>query len=183
MSGRAAVVQTAAGVIVTFDWRSIVTVTLPSTYQGAVCGLCGNYNGKVQDDLTMRNGQTASDGTKLGESWQVSVVKGCISGCQGPSCPSCSDSQKKVYQSNKYCGIIVDKAGPFKACHSRLDPVPYMEDCVYDACQYQGYQTAVCDAVMVYVLACQNLGITIGSWRRNDFCREFEIIFFHFLFV
>ncbi|XP_041725923.1 IgGFc-binding protein-like [Coregonus clupeaformis] len=45
-SGRRAVVETAAGITLTFDWHSTVHYRLPSTYQGAVCGLCGNYNAK-----------------------------------------------------------------------------------------------------------------------------------------
>ncbi|XP_078143106.1 IgGFc-binding protein isoform X1 [Centroberyx gerrardi] len=169
-SGRTAVVETAAGITVTFDWRSVVTVTLPSNYQGAVCGLCGNYNGKPQDDLTMQNGQAAADVTKLGESWRVALVPGCSSVCQGAGCNGCSDSQRKVYSAQKYCGIIADKKGPFRQCHSRVDPAPYLEDCVYDACQYRGHQGSVCDAVGVYVSACQALGVTIHSWRSDSFC-------------
>lgn len=177
LSGRTAVVETVAGITVTFDWRSTVSVTLPSNYQGTVCGLCGNYNGKAQDDLTMRNGQKASNGAKLGESWQVALVPGCSSVCQGASCQACSDSQTKEYQAQKYCGIIADKAGPFKDCHKHVDPAPYLEDCVYDACQYHGHHGTICDAVGIYVSACQSRGITIHSWRRAHFCREFELIF------
>ncbi|XP_069552328.1 IgGFc-binding protein isoform X1 [Brachyistius frenatus] len=170
LSGRSAVVKTVAGITVTFDWRSKVSVTLPSNYKGAVCGLCGNYNGKAQDDLTMQNGQTAPNGAKLGESWQVALAPGCSSVCQGAWCQACSDSQRKEYQAKKYCGIIADKAGPFRDCHSRVDPGSYMEDCVYDACQYHGHRESVCDAVEVYVSACQSQGITIHSWRTDTFC-------------
>ncbi|XP_053183557.1 IgGFc-binding protein, partial [Scomber japonicus] len=170
ISGRTAVVETLAGITVTFDWQSTVTVTLPSNYQGAVCGLCGNYNGKAQDDLIMKNSQTAPNGDKLGESWQVATVPGCSSVCQGAWCQACSDSQKKVYEAQKYCGIIADKAGPFRNCHSHVDPAPYLEDCVYDACHYHGHHRSVCDAVGVYVSACQSQGITIHSWRTNTFC-------------
>ncbi|XP_026150219.1 IgGFc-binding protein-like [Mastacembelus armatus] len=170
LSGRTAVVKTAAGITVTFDWWSTVRVTLPSTYQGAVSGLCGNYNGKAEDDLTMPNGQTATDGAKLGESWQVALVPGCSSVCQGAGCQACSDSESKAYQGEKYCGIISDKTGPFRDCHSHVDPAPYLEDCVYDACQYHGHQRSVCDAVKVYVSTCQSLGITIYSWRTDTFC-------------
>lgn len=176
ISGRTAVVETLAGITVTFDWRSTVTVTLPSNYQGAVCGLCGNYNGKAQDDLIMKNSQTAPNGAKLGESWQVAIVPGCSSVCQGAWCQACSDSQKKVYEAQKYCGIIADKAGPFRDCHSHVDPAPYLEDCVYDACHYHGHHRSVCDAVGVYVSACQSQGITIHSWRTNTFCREFVYV-------
>ncbi|KAJ4930907.1 hypothetical protein JOQ06_025210, partial [Pogonophryne albipinna] len=170
LSGGTAVVETDAGITVTFDWRGRVSVSLPSNYQGAVCGLCGNYNGKAQDDLTMRNGQTSKNGAELGESWQVALVPGCSSVCQGAWCQACSDSHRKKYQAQKYCGIIADLAGPFRDCHSRVDPAPYLEDCVYDACQYHGYQGSVCDAVGVYVSACQSQGITIRSWRTDAFC-------------
>lgn len=170
LSGWTAVVETVAGITVTFDWRSTVSVTLPSNYQDAVCGLCGNYNGKAQDDLTMRNGQIAKNGDMLGESWQVALVPGCSSVCQGAWCQACSDSQRKVYRAEKYCGIIADRAGPFRDCHKRVDPAPYLEDCVYDACHYHGHPGAICDAVGIYVYACQSEGIVIQSWRTDNFC-------------
>ncbi|XP_075321405.1 IgGFc-binding protein-like [Odontesthes bonariensis] len=170
LSGRTAVAETVAGITVSFDWRSTVSVTLPSNYQGAVCGMCGNYNGKAQDDLTMPNGKTAPNGANMGESWQVALTPGCSSVCKGAWCQACSDSQKKVYETTKYCGIISDKAGPFRECHSRVDPAPYMEDCVYDVCHYRGHQGSVCDAVEVYASACQSRGITIHSWRTDAFC-------------
>ncbi|XP_035492191.1 IgGFc-binding protein [Scophthalmus maximus] len=170
LGGWTAVVETVAGITLTFDWRSLVSVTLPSNYQAAVCGLCGNYNGNTKDDLTMPNGQIAPDGARLGESWQVAIVPGCSSACQGPWCQACSDSQRKKYQAQKHCGIIADKAGPLRDCHSHVDPAPYLEDCVYDACHYHGHQGSVCDAVGVYVSACQSQGITILSWRTDTFC-------------
>lgn len=82
-SGQRAVVKTAVGITLTFDWHSTVHVKLPSPYQGAVCGLCGNYNAMPQDDLTMRDSHPAPDATWLGENWRVALVPGCSSGCQG----------------------------------------------------------------------------------------------------
>lgn len=175
-SGRTAVVETAAGITVSFDWQSTVRVTLPSTYQGAVCGLCGNYNGNTQDDLTMQNGKPAPDGSKLGDSWQVAIAPGCSSVCQGPWCQACSDSQKKVYEATKYCSIIGDKAGPFRGCHEHVEPASYMEDCIYDVCQYHGHRGSVCDALEVYASACQSRGVAIQSWRTESFCREFNCL-------
>lgn len=179
-SGHRAVVKTKAGITVTFDWRSTVRVTLPSSYQNAVCGLCGNYNGNNKDDLIMPNGQAAPDGARLGESWQVALTPGCSSVCQGAQCQSCSDSQKEKYQLQRHCNIIADKAGPFRECHKHVDPAPYLEDCVYDACIYQGRPGSVCEAVEVYVTACQDLGVNIYPWRNNSYCREFSIVFYVF---
>lgn len=180
-SGRRALVKTAAGITVTFNWRSTVRVTLPSTYQDAVCGLCGNYNGKRQDDMTMANGQSATNSNAFGESWQVGVTPGCSSACKGPRCQECSDKQKSKYKGSSYCGVIADKAGPFKNCHKQLDPETYLADCAFDACQYHGHFGAICDAVQTYASACQSEGITVDTWRRLDFCRESHLILVSYL--
>uniref|UniRef100_H2RJX0 Fc gamma binding protein n=1 Tax=Takifugu rubripes TaxID=31033 RepID=H2RJX0_TAKRU len=170
LSGRKAVVNTAAGITVTFDWQSTVRVTLPSTYQSMVCGLCGNYNGKGQDDMSMPNGQTTTNSNKLGESWQVALTPGCSTACQGAHCQECSEEQKSKYEAQRYCGIITEKTGSFKNCHKQLDPGPFLKDCVFDACQYHGHFAAICDAIQIYASACQNEGITVDTWRREDFC-------------
>lgn len=153
-------------------------VTVPSNYHGAMCGLCGNYNGKALDDMTMQNGKTTPDEAKLGESWQVASVPGCSSACQGPWCQACSDSQKKVYQASQFCGIIADETGPFRECHKFVDPAAYVEDCVYDVCQFHGHHGSVCKAVEVYLSACQSQGIPIHPWRTQAFCRKSKLFLF-----
>uniref|UniRef100_A0A3P9H1N3 Fc fragment of IgG binding protein n=1 Tax=Oryzias latipes TaxID=8090 RepID=A0A3P9H1N3_ORYLA len=170
LSGSQAVIETAAGITITYDWWSTVRVTVPSNYHGAMCGLCGNYNGKAHDDMTMQNGKTTPDEAKLGESWQVASVPGCSSACQGPWCQACSDSQKEVYQASQFCGIIADETGPFRECHKFVDPAAYVEDCVYDVCQFHGHHGSVCKAVEVYLSACQSQGIPIHPWRTQAFC-------------
>lgn len=180
-SGRKAVVETAAGITVTFDWGSRVTINVPGTYQGALCGLCGNYNGDRKDDMAMLNGQLARNGEKFGESWKVAATPGCSSVCKGAACQTCSKSEKNKYKSQKHCGIIADKSGPFRNCHKHVDPAPYMDDCAFDTCQFEGHQKAVCEAVASYASACQSKGIAIFSWRRQNFCRELEL-FFHSIF-
>ncbi|KAJ8332925.1 hypothetical protein SKAU_G00418210 [Synaphobranchus kaupii] len=169
-SGRTAVVETAFGMRVTFDWNSVVSVTLPNTYQSAVCGLCGNYNRNPSDDKTMRNGQASAGEAELGESWRVGVVPGCVSGCTGPSCKACSGSQIDAYRTQRYCGIIADKAGPFRECHTHVDPAPYLEDCAFDVCHFNGRQASICEVVTAYVSACQSAGVAIRSWRSDTFC-------------
>lgn len=171
-SGRTATLFTAAGIIVTFDWRSLVSVTLPSTYMDAVGGLCGNYNGNRQDDKTMSNGQLTNDANELGKSWQVGVVPGCSPDCQGPLCEGCSDSEEETYADSTYCGIIADASGPFADCHSEVDPAPYLANCVFDTCLHDGDPDVFCGGIAAYVSACQDQGITIQSWRTPAFCRK-----------
>lgn len=42
--GRNAVIRTTLGLTVTYNWDAHVTVKVPTSYAGALCGLCGNFN-------------------------------------------------------------------------------------------------------------------------------------------
>lgn len=53
-SGFFAVVETDFKVKVSFDWNSVVMVTVPNTYAGALCGLCGNFNDDGKDDMLLK---------------------------------------------------------------------------------------------------------------------------------
>ncbi|XP_072572002.1 IgGFc-binding protein-like [Paramormyrops kingsleyae] len=169
-NGSMAVVEVGFDLQVTFHWNSQVQVTLPSIYWGAVCGLCGNYDGNVTDDRTMRGGGIASTYELLGASWQVGQTVECASTCEGPLCQGCSTSQMEVYQAQRYCGIITQYYGPFWACRTYTVPKPYLEDCLFDACQYKGYHGVICTAVAAYAVACQKAGVNIQAWRSSTFC-------------
>ncbi|NXU08580.1 FCGBP protein, partial [Pardalotus punctatus] len=162
-------ITTDAGVTVTFDWYSYARVIIPNTYAGAVCGLCGNANGDPHDDFVTRDGHHADNETHLGDSWKVGDVPGCSPGCN-EGCQVCSDAQKRTYCGDKHCGLLGKKRGPFAACHDVIDPAPYLDDCLFDACLYEGHQDTVCQAIGAYVAACQSQGVAVQPWRTAAFC-------------
>lgn len=168
-SGWHAVLATNFGLKVSFDWYSAVYVTLPSTYMGAVCGLCGNYNGKGLDDLIPRNGATPVRPVDFGASWRVEEIPGCIHGCKGV-CPDCDRTQKRQYETSDFCGLLKDPKGPFRNCHKKVDPTGLFEDCVYDVCLYKGSRDVLCQAITDYTAACQAAGVEVYSWRTRHFC-------------
>ncbi|KAL7381442.1 hypothetical protein ABVT39_005557 [Epinephelus coioides] len=168
-SGWFAVIETDFGVKVYYDWNSVAFVTVPSTYMGAMQGLCGNYNLNPKDDMQMRNGKQATAPEKLGQSWKVATLPGCVDGCKGP-CPSCNTTQKETYNTNSYCGLISDPAGPFRDCHAKVDPAGFLSDCLYDVCLYQGSRNMQCKTLTAYTAACQLKGATVYSWRSAQFC-------------
>lgn len=171
ISGNDGIIKTDFGMTVTFDWISYAKVTVPNTYANAVCGLCGNNNQNPKDDLVMKDGSQATSVAQFGESWKVAEVPGCSPGCSD-DCPVCGEAQNQIYQGEKYCGILIKKDGPFKQCHGTIDPTPYFSDCVFDTCQYNGQQDALCNAISIYVAACQALGIWIEEWRSVSFCSK-----------
>ncbi|NWW84807.1 FCGBP protein, partial [Rhynochetos jubatus] len=162
-------IKTDFEVIVTFDWYSYARVILPNTYSQAVCGLCGNANGDPQDDFALPNGQLVADEIQFADSWKVADTPGCWAGCT-EGCRVCTEAEKRAYRGDKHCGLLVKKQGPFKTCHSVIDPTPYFDDCLFDTCLYEGHQETVCRSIAAYVTACQSQGIRIGQWRTVAFC-------------
>lgn len=166
-----AVVELGSGVQVYYDWNSVAVVTVPSTYMGAMQGLCGNYNLNPEDDMQMRDGKQANTSEELGQSWKVATFPGCVDGCSGP-CPACSATQEQTYSTDSFCGLISDPAGPFRDCHTKVDPAGFLSDCLYDVCLYQGSSSMQCKTLTAYTAACQLQGATVYSWRSAQFCGE-----------
>lgn len=167
------VIQTDFGLTVTFtEWSGRTAITLPSTYMGAVCGLCGNFNGDAEDDFLMSDGHLASNPTSLGQSWTVGGTSGCSVVRIQPQ-PDQEALKQQQYSTKGQCQVILDKSGPFRMCHSKVDPQGYFSDCVYDYYLQQGQQDIICQAVASYVAACQEAGAMVYPWRTQKFCREF----------
>uniref|UniRef100_A0A670JHY8 Fc fragment of IgG binding protein n=1 Tax=Podarcis muralis TaxID=64176 RepID=A0A670JHY8_PODMU len=169
ISGVHGFIKTDFDLIVTFDWNSYARVTVPSAYANAVGGLCGNNNLNPNDDFIMKDGRQTSSISQFAESWKVAEVPGCTPGC-AENCPPCEEAQKLPYKGDRFCGVLIKKDGPFRQCHQLIDPTPYFTDCIFDVCQYRGRHSILCDAIGVYVAACQDLGAVIEPWRSNNFC-------------
>lgn len=164
-------VETDFGLTVAYDWRSRVTATVPSAYAGALCGLCGNYNGDAGDEMMMKNGRVTSNPDAFGHSWKVTDVPGCVEDSK-VECPTIAAALSHQEVAEMGCGIIRRTDGPFGACHAHVDPAKYFQSCALDFCLFPDGDDAVCAVIAAYAAACQAAGATIGPWRTDDFCGE-----------
>ncbi|XP_015265734.1 PREDICTED: IgGFc-binding protein-like [Gekko japonicus] len=169
ISGVHGFIKTDFDLRVSFDWYSYARVIIPNTYANAICGLCGNANQDPGDDFTMKDGTQAKDEIQFAESWKVKDVPGCSAGCTS-NCQVCGEAEKQPYKSNKYCGVLIQKNGPFRQCHEAIDPTSFFDDCVFDTCMYKGHHDTLCSAISAYVTACQAQGTQVGPWRSASFC-------------
>ncbi|NXY78981.1 FCGBP protein, partial [Glareola pratincola] len=167
--GQEVVVETDFGLAVTYDWQSQVTVSVPSTYANALCGLCGNYNGNAGDEMTMKSGQATSNPDAFGHSWKVTDVVGCGERSQ-VECPAMAAALRHQEVSETGCGVIRQADGPFRACHAHVDAGEYFQNCVHDYCLFPDRVDVMCSIISRYAAACQAAGVTIGRWRTDDFC-------------
>ncbi|KAI1901487.1 hypothetical protein AGOR_G00034940 [Albula goreensis] len=168
-SGIFAVIQANFGMKVSFDWSAALFVTVPKAYEGAMCGLCGNYNSEPQDDMRMKGGEVAPSPEELGESWLVSKTPNCFNSCKNP-CPTCNATQKMQYDSNAYCGLLTAPDGPFRECHVQGGSTGPFNDCLQDVCINNGKNNMQCKILTAYTASCQKLGAKVYQWRSPKFC-------------
>uniref|UniRef100_A0AAV2LLX0 VWFD domain-containing protein n=1 Tax=Knipowitschia caucasica TaxID=637954 RepID=A0AAV2LLX0_KNICA len=162
------VVTLEMGLVLMWDMKTSLFIKLNPEYEGRVCGLCGQYDGKSANDFTTRNGELVNDVLVFGNSWKVSS-----------SCPNaglisdpCSTHGYRAAWAQKQCSIII--SATFKTCHSQVDPGPYFDSCVRDscACDTGGDCECLCTAVAAYAKACNEAGACV-RWRTPTLCPVF----------
>lgn len=171
------VIQTDFGLRVSYDLIYYVGVIVPGNYRSKVCGLCGNFNGNPKDDFQMPNNQLTNNVNDFGKSWKVTIPNVvCSNGCEGNNCPKCDSAHKAEFSKPTYCGIVTAPKGPFAACHSKLDPQPYFDDCVFDVCASNGEGKVLCNSVAAYAYNCHRAGVDVKNWRTPSFCRKYHLV-------
>ncbi|XP_029432079.1 IgGFc-binding protein-like [Rhinatrema bivittatum] len=117
----------------------------------------------------MKNGMTTTDATVFGKSWKMKDVRGCSEEDKG-DCSDRASVESRQRESKGECGILLDKDGPFRECHAKINPQGSFKDCVYDYCFYKGRQDAICKVISSYSAACQDAGATVYAWRSAKLC-------------
>ncbi|XP_078695151.1 uncharacterized protein LOC144924079 isoform X4 [Branchiostoma floridae x Branchiostoma belcheri] len=165
--GQYVTIETGFGLKVSFDGRHRAEVVLPELYDGALCGLCGNYNGDVSDEYVTPDGTQAADVMQFGNSWRVEREGDQCN--ENPEPPAqCGDALQRTV--SELCGILNDPSSVFAPCYSALNPEVTVETCVYDMCALDGDITSLCDNLQAYADSCAEAGINIGTWRNATFC-------------
>ncbi|TSL34612.1 Zonadhesin [Bagarius yarrelli] len=177
------------GLTVRFDGNMQGEVILPSTYKMHVRGLCGNYDGRSNNEYVKPDGSLTRNLNEFGDSWRVTdrqvekfhtsdlpqltrlhkrEVKEDLNSGFEPL--GCTEAQLEELNGKNQCGALSDPLGPFAPCHSTIVPEQFQEDCVFDLCAEQSSSTLRCHSYSAYALACQELGIKLGPWRAQMEC-------------
>ncbi|XP_059575337.1 IgGFc-binding protein [Alligator mississippiensis] len=163
------VLRTDFGLRVTYDAAWIITVTVPSSYYGATCGLCGNFNGVSKDDTTFPLGPISE--VDFSNSWKAEDTDiACWDYCQG-RCRECELGERQLYGDDYRCGIITKAPeGPFRDCHARVNPDDFFHSCIHAMCLNWGNQSHLCQELEAYAIACRKHGVTVDDWRTPSGC-------------
>uniref|UniRef100_UPI000D306A88 zonadhesin-like n=1 Tax=Maylandia zebra TaxID=106582 RepID=UPI000D306A88 len=163
LSGKFVVLETSFNLRVRFDGNHHADVTLPTSYNGLLCGMCGNFNGNPNDDNLKPDNTPAANTNELGDSWQVADSDpDCTDGTEEEDCDVKVEEEATKPTS---CGMITDPNGIFKPCHAVVSPEPYFESCVFDMCATGGETVALCQAIETYADMCAAAGVPSNGGR------------------
>ncbi|XP_034734849.1 kielin/chordin-like protein isoform X1 [Etheostoma cragini] len=162
--------NTNIGLKVLWSGRSHLEVSVPGSYKGHTCGLCGNFNNYYQDDLRMPSGQLTLSESDFGNSWKVTNGSHSLSSCRpGEDVDPCKDAGYQAKKgANARCKLL--KSAVFKPCHNVVPPEPWYGACVYDLCACgANSDECLCDTLEAYASQCREAGVIL-QWRSSSLC-------------
>ncbi|XP_052319618.1 zonadhesin-like isoform X2 [Oncorhynchus keta] len=157
-------VETNFNLFVSYDDAGAVHITVPVSYSGKVCGMCGNFNHLRDDDYHTPGSSEAEDSATFGQNWQSEA-------CDLTVLPlECQPTEEAEYASEQYCGSLVSRHGPFSGCQSVLGAETYFRSCVAEMCGADGDPEVLCEALHSYSDMCLKAGVLIPAWRTSTMC-------------
>nr|AUX81366.1 von Willebrand factor [Myxine glutinosa] len=164
-SGSYYIMATSGGLSILWDKGTRVVVKLSPHYRSVVCGLCGNFNGNQNDDLTSSTNELEVQVSIFGNSWKTDKL--CPDSHEQPR--PCQGQSTKLRKAEAACAII--QSDIFHNCFKWVPMEEHYDACVSEACRCEavGECTCVCDSVATYAHACAQAGVPV-QWRSQTFC-------------
>ncbi|XP_059158628.1 uncharacterized protein LOC131942724 [Physella acuta] len=151
-------------------------VMAPEQYRQKMCGLCGDCGSKL---FKLKNGTAISVNYNnqimgiLANEWRVADEDDNADQCQilktTPN-DGCTDAKRAELAKPNLCGVFKDKSSSIQECFDKteMEPKPYYEDCLYDACRQTDSQEAVCNMVKAFAQECLTRVCGNGKIFRTD---------------
>ena len=168
-------ITTKNGLSVEYDGTFNVFVRVTKIYKGKLSGLCGNFNGRRDDEFKTPENKLVQNAVTFGNSWKV-----------GGSCPDvitvdehpCNNASRRAQGAKRECSAL--KTRPFSKCNEVLDPnAGPIEDCEYDVCACEdNLKACLCQSFAAYEEACSEFGVEIKWQHLKKFskCRKLKYI-------
>ena len=156
---------------ISWDGAGQVRITVSRSWQGQLCGLCGNYNNDVSDDFMFPNGSVTTSVNDFGSSWLYAKTSEDCGVPQPP--PPCPASVTTAAQSR--CNELMNSV--FNVCNSVVDPSDFIDGCKLDycLCNERDREDCYCNSLSSYAAECASKGVIISNWR-NFFCRKLLVL-------
>lgn len=148
------------GMQIVYDGSSYAYIDAPGSQSNRTAGLCGNFDGNPDNDLTTPNGQLQHSPEAFGHAWRVNDNVPQMNGDVQNPCQTSGNLE----QAQEVCYQLTNTV--FASCSSDVDPRPYIENCMYDICSSRGdFDPSMCTIFSAYANECSRKGKPI-KWRE-----------------
>ncbi|XP_077442602.1 otogelin [Stigmatopora argus] len=149
-------VKTTFGVRLQYSWKEFrLYLTAEALWKDNTVGLCGTFNGNIQDDFLSPAGMIESTPLLFGNAWRV--LSACTLSVLTPQLDPCDTHPQAVAYASKMCDILNQDL--FSPCHQYLSPVPFHQQCRSDTCKCG--VPCLCSALAHYARHCRRFSIVI----------------------
>ncbi|XP_036439819.1 otogelin isoform X3 [Colossoma macropomum] len=144
-----------------------IYIKMSPEFVGRTCGLCGNFNADIQDDLKTSYGVFTEDLAMFGNSWVEEEPQQATCSMIQYLYPSpCSAQDPHILlKVEEVCSSLLKE--PFKSCHEFVSPYSYMASCSNDLCLSGPNGDVVCQVFTEYARACAHAEHPLHNWRKH----------------
>ncbi|XP_043084737.1 mucin-2-like [Puntigrus tetrazona] len=140
-----------------------VYITVGQSFQDKTCGLCGNFNKVLSDDLKTPQGLVEGTAVSFANAWKAQ--SNCPDRTERLDDP-CSYSSDSKNFAEHWCSQMKKKKSLFAQCHARVNPDSYYKRCKYSSCTCEKSEDCLCAVFSSYARACAAKGIILQGWRE-----------------
>ncbi|XP_022602720.1 otogelin-like [Seriola dumerili] len=149
-------VRTAFGLHLQYSWKEFrLYLQADELWKDDTVGLCGTFNGNIQDDFLSPSGMIESTPQLFGNAWRVSSA--CSPSLSTPQLDPCDTHQQTVAYASEMCDVLNQDL--FSACHEYLSPTPFHQQCRSDTCKCG--TPCLCSALAHYARHCRRFSVII----------------------
>ncbi|RXN23825.1 mucin-2-like protein [Labeo rohita] len=145
-----------------------VYITVDKSFQGKTCGICGNFNKVLLDELMTPQGVVEGTPVSFANSWKAQ--SNCPDRTERMDDP-CSYSSDSEHFAEHWCSKMKDKMSIFAKCHATVNPDSYYKF-PFKLLPTEKY-TESCPASQNYsyqLQSCQRTCLSLASERQS--CRD-----------
>ncbi|XP_030582086.1 otogelin [Archocentrus centrarchus] len=158
-------VRTMSGLRLQYSWKEFrLYLQADELWKDDTVGLCGTFNGNIQDDFLSPSGMIESTPQLFGNAWRVSSA--CLSSLSTPQLDPCDTHQQAVTYASEMCDVLNQDL--FSACHEYLSPTPFHQQCRSDTCKCG--TPCLCSSLAHYARHCRRFSVIIDFRSHISDC-------------
>ncbi|XP_042670213.1 otogelin [Centrocercus urophasianus] len=158
-------VKTHIGLQILYDREGLrLYLQADGRWKDDTVGLCGTFNGNMEDDFLSPVGVIESTPQLFGNAWKT--LSACVLVHDSSQMDPCDIHLQSASYAAEACSILTKDV--FAPCYPYLSPIPYFEQCRKDTCKCG--QNCFCSALAHYAHHCKRFGIVIDFRRSVPDC-------------